>query len=47
MLTEVDIANPKHELYPGMYANVTLKLEVHSDAIQVRDSSVATGPDGS
>jgi membrane fusion protein (multidrug efflux system) len=47
MQTEVDIANPKHELYPGMYANVTLQLEVHPEAIQVRDSSVATGPDGS
>ena len=30
-----------------MYANVTLQLEVHPDAIQVRDSAVATGPDGS
>jgi membrane fusion protein (multidrug efflux system) len=47
MLTEVDIANPKHELYPGMYANVTLQLAVHPDAIQVHDSAVATGPDGS
>jgi len=47
MLTEVDIANPRHELYPGMYANVTLQLEIHPNAIQVRDSSVATGSDGS
>jgi multidrug efflux pump subunit AcrA (membrane-fusion protein) len=26
---------------------VTLQLESHPDAIQVRDSAVATGPDGS
>jgi multidrug efflux pump subunit AcrA (membrane-fusion protein) len=47
MLTEVDIDNPERQLYPGMYANVTLQLESHPDAIQVRDSAVATGPDGS
>jgi membrane fusion protein (multidrug efflux system) len=47
MLTEIDIDNPHHELYPGMYANVTLQLENHPTAIQVRDSAVATGPDGS
>ena len=47
MLTEVDIDNPERQFYPGMYANVTLKLENHPDAIQIRDSAVATGPDGS
>jgi len=47
MLTEIDIDNHQHELYPGMYANVTLQLESHPDAIQVRDSAVGTGPDGS
>ncbi len=47
MLTEIDIDNPRHELYPGMYANVTLRLESHHDAIQVPDSAVGTGPDGS
>ena len=47
MLTEVDIDNPERQLYPGMYANVTLQLETHAGAIEVRDSAVATGPDGS
>lgn len=47
MLTEVDINNPRHELYPGMYANVILQLENHPDAIQLRDSAIGTGPDGS
>ena len=32
MLTEIDFKNPRHELYPGMYANVTLELERHRDA---------------
>ena len=35
MLTEVDLDNPKHELYPGMYADVTLELARHPDALQV------------
>jgi len=35
MLTEVDLENPEHELYPGMYADVTLELARHSDAMQV------------
>jgi membrane fusion protein (multidrug efflux system) len=47
MLTEVDINNPRHELYPGMYANVILQLENHPGAIQLRDSAIGTGPDGS
>ena len=47
MLTEVDINNLQHELYPGMYANVILQLENHPDAIQLRDSAIGTGPDGS
>src|ERR1019366_4463701 len=47
MLTEVDIDNHQHELYPGMYANVILQLENHPDAIQLRDAAIGTGPDGS
>jgi membrane fusion protein (multidrug efflux system) len=47
MLTEVDIRNPEHELYPGMYASVTLELERHNDALKVRDSAVGTSADGS
>lgn len=35
MLTEVDLANPDHALYPGMYADVTLELERHPGAVQV------------
>jgi RND family efflux transporter MFP subunit len=45
MLTEVDIANPHHELYPGMYADVTVELERHHDALQVPASAVGTERD--
>jgi membrane fusion protein (multidrug efflux system) len=41
MLTEIDIPNPHHELYPGMYANVTLELERHRNAIKLPASAVA------
>jgi len=47
MLTEVDIDNPQHELYPGMYANVTLELEHHPNALQLPNSAIATGDNGS
>jgi membrane fusion protein, multidrug efflux system len=46
MLTEIDIKNPHHDLYPGMYANVTLELERHPNAIKLPDSAVASGPQG-
>jgi len=45
MLTEVDIANPKHELYPGMYADVTIELERHAQALQVPASAVSRSSD--
>jgi membrane fusion protein (multidrug efflux system) len=40
MLTEVDVENPRHELYPGMYANVTLDLEEHPGALTVPPSAL-------
>jgi membrane fusion protein (multidrug efflux system) len=41
MLTEVDVENPRHELYPGMQANVTVDLENHPDALTVPPSAVS------
>lgn len=35
MLTEVDLENPQHTLYPGMYANVTLVLQDHPDTLRI------------
>ncbi|HKD69970.1 MAG TPA: efflux RND transporter periplasmic adaptor subunit [Candidatus Binataceae bacterium] len=40
MLTEVDVENPRHELYPGMYANVTINLENRPGALTVPPSAV-------
>ena len=45
MLTEVDIPNPKHELYPGMYADVTLELERHAQALRVPPTAVGAEGD--
>ncbi len=42
MLTEVDLENPTHELYPGMYADVTLELARHPNAIQVPATAVGS-----
>ena len=46
MLSEIDLKNPRHELYPGMYANVTLELERHRDAIELPESAIGDSPDG-
>jgi len=46
MLTEIDLKNPRHELYPGMYANVTLELERHRDALKLPESALGDSPDG-
>jgi len=46
MLTEIDLDNAHHELYPGMYANVTLQLERHSDVIQLPDSAIGESSNG-
>jgi len=40
MLTEVDLENPNHRLYPGMYANVTLVLQRHTNALRVPAAAV-------
>jgi membrane fusion protein, multidrug efflux system len=46
MLTEVDIDNPTHELYPGMYANVLLELERHPQALEVPAAALGREPQG-
>ena len=46
MLTEIDLDNPRHELYPGMYAKVTLQLERHPDILQVPDSAIGQSSTG-
>jgi len=46
MLTEIDLDNARREIYPGMYANATLELERHRDAIKLPNSAVAESPNG-
>lgn len=46
MLTEIDLDNQQHRLYPGMYANVTLQLERHPDILQVPDSAIGQSASG-
>ncbi len=46
MLTEIDLQNPRHELYPGMYANVTLELERHRDALKLPESAIGDSSGG-
>jgi len=46
MLTEIDLKNPGHELYPGMYANVTLELEVHRGVLKLPESAIGDSPEG-
>jgi multidrug efflux pump subunit AcrA (membrane-fusion protein) len=35
MMTEIDIANPTGQLYPRMYAHVTIDLVRHPDALRL------------
>jgi membrane fusion protein (multidrug efflux system) len=42
MLTEVDLDNSKHELYPGMYADVRLDLVRHPDVLQLPSTAIGT-----
>jgi membrane fusion protein (multidrug efflux system) len=46
MLTEIDLKNSEHQLYPGMYANVTLELERHPDALKLPAAAVGDSLDG-
>jgi membrane fusion protein (multidrug efflux system) len=46
MLTEIDLENPRHELYPGMYANVTLVLERHPNALKLPNRAVGVSEEG-
>ena len=42
MLTEVDLDNPEHVLYPGMYADVRLELARHPDALQLPATAIGS-----
>ncbi|HUO04054.1 MAG TPA: efflux RND transporter periplasmic adaptor subunit [Candidatus Binataceae bacterium] len=46
MLTEIDIDNPGHRLYPRMYASVTLQLQQHRGVLRLPDSAIGQSKDG-
>jgi membrane fusion protein (multidrug efflux system) len=45
MMTEVNINNPNHEVYPRMYAHVTFVLEKHDNALLIPTSAASVRRD--
>jgi RND family efflux transporter MFP subunit len=43
MITEIEVPNPKLELDPGMYANVTLKVENHTNVLAIPAEAIIAG----
>src|SRR5712672_295017 len=46
MRTEIDLPNPKEQLYPGTYAKVSLEMNRHPDALTVPTAAVGSDGDG-
>jgi RND family efflux transporter MFP subunit len=46
MRTEIDLPNPEERLYPGMYAQVSLEMNRHPDALTVPAPAVGSDGDG-
>src|SRR5712671_2534278 len=46
MRTEIDLPNPKERLYPGTYAEVSLEMNRHPDALTVPTAAVGSDGDG-
>jgi len=46
MRTEIDLANPKEQLYPGTYAEVSLEMNRRPDVLTVPASAVGSDSDG-
>jgi len=46
MRTEIDLPNPEEHLYPGMYAEVSLEMNRHPDALTVPSAAVGTDSAG-
>jgi RND family efflux transporter MFP subunit len=43
MTTEIEVPNPNLELDPGMYANVTLKVENHTNVLAIPAEAIIAG----
>jgi RND family efflux transporter MFP subunit len=46
MRTEIDLPNPKEQLYPGTYAEVSLEMNRRPDALTVPAAAVGSDGDG-
>jgi multidrug efflux pump subunit AcrA (membrane-fusion protein) len=46
MRTEIDLPNPNEQLYPGTYAQVSLEMNRHLDALTVPAAAVGSDGDG-
>src|SRR5712664_2555399 len=46
MRTEIDLPNPKEQLYPGTYAEVSLEMNRRPDALTVPTAAVGSDGDG-
>jgi multidrug efflux pump subunit AcrA (membrane-fusion protein) len=46
MRTEIDLPNPGERLYPGMYAEVSLEMTRHPDALTIPAAAVGTDSTG-
>ena len=46
MRTEIDLPNPKEQLYPGTYAKVSLEMNRRPDALTVPAAAVGSDGDG-
>jgi multidrug efflux pump subunit AcrA (membrane-fusion protein) len=46
MRTEVDLPNPEERLYPGMYAQVSLEMNAHPNAMTLPAAAVGSDGDG-
>lgn len=46
MRTEIDLSNPEARLYPGTYAEVSLEMNRHPDALTVPAAAVGSDADG-
>jgi RND family efflux transporter MFP subunit len=46
MRTEIDLPNPKEQLYPGTYAEVSLEMNRRPDALTVPAAAVGSDDDG-
>ncbi len=42
MRTEIDLSNPEERLYPGMYAEVSLEMNRHPEALTVPAAAVGS-----